>query len=275
MKTRVFSLCSLVLAALVFTPVAHAQFGGLGNLDKLQKGLDTAKNAGKIVKGVTGIGLEEERTIGGSVAVEIIAAHGGLWRDEAATLRVNLVGRALARYSDRPSLDWRFGILDSPAINAYSAPSGYVFITRALYEKLADDDRLAGVLGHEIAHVTERHALKIVARSDFISGASGIAVARSSDAARLDSQLKLFDSGVEEITGTLFEKGFDPATEFEADAVGRRLAATAGFAPGGLRAVLVSLQGGVAGATKLFDTHPPLVERLARLSDEPAPASKP
>jgi predicted Zn-dependent protease len=273
MKTCFSFRFFFVLAAvsLAFATSAQAQFGGLGDLNKLQKGLDTAKNAGKVIKGVTGIGLEEERTIGGSVAIEIIAAHGGLWRDEAATRRVNLVGRSLARYSDRPALDWRFGVLDSPSINAYSAPGGYVFITRALYEKLADDDRLAGVLAHEIAHVTERHALKIVARSDFISGASGIAVARSSDAARLDSQLKLFDSGVGEITSTLFEKGFDPATEFEADLVGRNLATTAGFAPGGLRAVLGSLQGSTGGSAKLFDTHPPLGDRLARLPSDPAP----
>ena len=126
-------LFAFFLGVLAFTSGLQAQFG-LDKLDfgGLKKAVDTAKDAGKITKGLVGIGPEEERVIGGSVAVEIVGAYGGLVRDAAIMQRVNLVGRTLARYSDRPDLDWRFGVLASDAVNAFSAPSGYVFITRGL-----------------------------------------------------------------------------------------------------------------------------------------------
>ena len=88
---------------------------------------------------------------------------------------------------------------------------------------------------------------------------------------QLDAQLQQFDFGISQITKTLFEKGFDPQTEYAADLDGRRLAALTGYAPGGLRAVLTRLQER-GGREKAFSTHPPLAERIKRLPDEPAPA---
>src|SRR5688500_19171063 len=115
---------------LVFTaPALRAQFD-LGRLkrgieqaksttqkvtDTTKKVTETGKDVAKIAKGVLGIGPEEERLIGESVAVEIIGKHGGVLRDEAITRRVNVLGRALAFYSTRPALDWRFAVLDSPS----------------------------------------------------------------------------------------------------------------------------------------------------------------
>lgn len=254
-------------AALFLLPAASAQF----DLGKLGKALDTAKDAGKMLKGVAGIGPEEERVIGDSVALEIVGRYGGLVRDAEITRRVNLVGRALAIYSDRPGLHWRFGVLDSDAINAFSAPDGYVFITRGLYELADTDDILAAVLAHEIAHLTERHALKIVARGEFLAGATSLAAARSSDVRKADQQLRQFNLGVGQITTALFEKGFDPQTEYAADKIGRDLAITTGYAPGGLRLVLLRLQQRGGDPKVFFSTHPPLDDRLKRLPADPAP----
>lgn len=245
---------------------------GQAGADKLTKGLTTLKDAGKLAKGVAGIGPEEESVIGESVALEIIARYGGLVRDEAVTARVNLIGRALATYSARPQLSWRFGVLNSDTINAFSAPDGYVFISRALYDLCPTDDLLAAVLGHEIAHITGRHALAIVARGEFLSGLSSQLAMRSSDFRQTESQLKQFDLGVEKVVSTLFEKGFDPKTEFAADKEGRDLAALCGYAPGGLRAVLVMLSARGGDPKKLFSSHPPLKDRIARL---PAEAAQP
>src|SRR5690606_24826947 len=92
------------------------------------------------------------------------------------------------------------------------------------------------------AHITAKHALKIVARGEFLAGATSLAAARSSDVRKADAQLKQFNLGVGQITQTLFEKGFDPQTEFAADQEGRALAVTTGYAPGALRLVLLRLQ---------------------------------
>lgn len=280
------SICAALFAGAMLVP-ARAQFG----LDKIkqtldkarsttqqvsdttQKVTDTAKDAAKVVKGVAGIGPEEERLIGESVAVEIIGKYGGLVRDEEITKRVNLVGKALAYYSTRPVLEWRFAVLDSPSVNGFSAPGGFVFITRGLYDKVADsDDALAAVLAHEIAHITERHALKIIARSEFIAGSSTLAVKYSRDAATVQSELRQFDTGISDLTKTIFEKGFDPKTEFSADKVGRALATTVGYAPGALKHVLTRLQQEKGDPKQTFSTHPPLADRIKNLPKDPEPA---
>jgi beta-barrel assembly-enhancing protease len=264
MKARL--LCPF-LAALLGGSSAFAQFD-FGSLSKV---VDSVKDAGKMLKGAAGIGPEEEKVIGDSVALEIVGQYGGLVRDPAIMHRVNLVGRALARYSERPELNWRFAVLDSDTVNAFSAPDGYVFITRGLYRLVKNDDALAGVLGHEIAHITGRHALKIVARGEFLTGATSLAAANNSKVGTVNAQLTQFDSGIGKIATTLFEKGFDPATEYEADRTGHDLAKLTGYAPGGLRSVLVELQQRGGDPKKIFSTHPPLKERIQRLPDEPAP----
>lgn len=244
--------------------------------DKLKKSFETAKDAAKIVKGVAGIGPEEEKVIGDSVALEIVGKYGGLVRDEAVMRRVNLVGRSLARYSARPALNWRFAVLDSAAINAFSAPDGYVFITRGLYA-LADhnDDALAAILGHEIAHITGKHALTIVARNEAFGAGLNQLVQRSGETRKVDSQLKQLNLGADLIVKTLLEKGFDPQTEYAADLTGRQLAVTTGYAPGALRAVLIQLQSTPAGQQQAFSTHPPLAERIRRLPADSTGATSP
>ncbi|WP_414662470.1 M48 family metalloprotease [Horticoccus sp. 23ND18S-11] len=270
--------------------IAHAQFGGL---DKLRQGIDkaksttqsvtdtsrkvadTAKDASKVAKGVMGIGPEEEKLIGESVALEIIGKYGGLVRDDAIVKRVNLLGQALAYYSTRPALPWTFAVLDSASVNGFSAPGGYVFITRGLYDAVAgSDDALAAILAHEIAHITERHALKIIARAEFVAGTTTLAVKNNATAAQVQSQLSQFDTGIADLLKTLLEKGFDPKTELAADKTGRALAVTVGYAPGALRQVLVQLQQKKSDPNATFSTHPPLADRIKNLPNDPAPASQ-
>jgi predicted Zn-dependent protease len=249
---------AFALLALAATGTCFAQFS-LNGFDPFK----AAKDVGSLVKGTVGIGLKEENSIGGAVAIEIVARFGGVWKDAAATRRVNVIGKSLTRYCDRPDLNFKFGLLNSDTINAFSAPGGYVFITKGLYDLVGDnDDQLAGVLGHEITHVTQRHALKIIERGDFLSGVSDLAAMKSDDFAK-------FSGAVNSVTTTLFEKGFDPKTEYAADKGGRALAAITGYAPGGLRATLIRLKMGSANkTTAIFPTHPPLAKRIARLPEE-------
>ncbi|RXK54426.1 hypothetical protein ESB00_00575 [Oleiharenicola lentus] len=269
---------SLVLAAAPLS--AQLDFGKLSKgLDKLKQGVDTAKDASKVAKGVTGIGPEEERQIGDAVALEIIAKYGGVVRESDVMHRVNLVGQALARYSDRPDLEWRFAVLASDTVNAFSAPGGWVFITRGLYERADSDDTLAGILGHEIAHITNRHALKIVERNEAAAGGKSLLLKRSSEARELNAQVQQINAqlGVDigGLVKAIVETGFDAPTEYEADKDGRQLAVTNGFAPGGLRAVLANLKQTGENRKTMFSTHPPLAVRIQKLPDEPAPPAAP
>lgn len=275
---------ALALAALAFFAAAplRAQFN-FGDLkknllpnvpggDKAGKVVDSLAAGSKVVKGAAGIGPAEERLIGESVALEIVGRYGGLVRDEAITRRVNLVGRALAYYSARPALPWKFAVLNSPAVNGFSAPGGFVFITRGLYDLVGDsDDALAAILGHEIAHITGRHALKIIERGEFLTGAATLAVQQSRDAAKVETSLGQFDGGIGTIVKTLFEKGFDPQTEYAADKAGRDLAVTVGYAPGALRQTLERLRQSTAPKDQIFSSHPSLAARIKQLPADPAP----
>lgn len=124
------------------------------------------------------LGFQEEVTLGGAVALNWAQKGGGLYAElpagkakpdasqpkNALNLYVATVGKNLAAQSARPGLRWTFGVLDSPAVNAYSAPGGYVMVTRGLLEKVENEAQLAGVLAHEIAHINEKHALKAYQR---------------------------------------------------------------------------------------------------------------
>lgn len=266
-RTRTLSLVLATAAALALG--TSALLAGIPGLDKITEDLkkveDTSKKVGKVAKGATGLSLEEEIAIGDAVSLEIVSKFGGLWRDEAATRRVNLLGRALGRYAHRQDLVWRFGILDSDTVNAFSAPGGRVFITRGLYQLAESDDELAGVLAHEIIHIDRRHALRIIARGELLTGVSELVKDNNADYAQ-------YEQLIGDLTSFILEKGYDPDTEYEADKRGRALAATTGFAPGGLRAALEDLKAsGKAKEEQTFDTHPALDERLKRLPKDPRP----
>ncbi|MGF1677882.1 MAG: M48 family metalloprotease [Candidatus Methylacidiphilales bacterium] len=231
----------------------HAQFG----LDRLDP-YKMAEGAVKVTKGAGGVGIQEEMSIGGSVAVEIAAMHGGIWKNEEATRRLNLIGKSLARYSDRPTLPFRFAILESETVNGFSAPGGYVFITKGAYQAAESDDQLAGILAHEIAHVTRRHALRIISRSEMISGLADVAAGTSGDYAQ-------YDFGVDKVSNTLLKTGYDSGTEYDADRMGRELAANTGYDRDGLLKFLQKLEAMGLGERGAFSTHPPLKERIRRL----------
>ncbi|WP_434379980.1 M48 family metallopeptidase [Melittangium boletus] len=108
------------------------------------------------------IGWEEERALGGAVGVHWVSDGGGLTThpdQKALHLQLNKIGRNLAAQSSRPTLPWVFGVLQSEGVNAVSGPGGYVFVTEGLLARLDDEAQLAGVLAHEISHITRKHAL--------------------------------------------------------------------------------------------------------------------
>lgn len=262
-STPATAAIAIVMACFVSVSAGHA--AGFPSFDKLKDIGKTVDDVGRAMKGATGLSLEEELAIGDAVSLEIVGRFGGVWRDEDATRRINLVGRSLSRFAERQDLTWRFGVLDSESVNAFSAPGGRVFITRGLYEIIRSDDELAGVLAHEIAHIDRRHALKIIARGEFIGGVSSLVADKSSDYAKYDEAVSL-------VTDNLIDKGYDSNSEFDADKEGRDLATVTGFAPGGLRAVIQRLGEMEKDKSRVvFSTHPSADKRLRKLPKDPPP----
>jgi predicted Zn-dependent protease len=93
----------------------------------------------------------------GAKAHPQILAEFGEYKDPEVQAYVNEVGQRLAKASHRPELDWHFTVLDSPEVNAFALPGGYVYVTRGIMAYMHSEADLAGVIGHEIGHVTARH----------------------------------------------------------------------------------------------------------------------
>ena len=101
---------------------------------------------------------EQEIAAGRSNHAEVLAQY-GRYPNDALQQYVNGVGQKLAAQSHRANLHWTFTVLDSPEINAFATPGGYVYVTRGIMAYLDSEAELAGVLGHEIGHVTARHGV--------------------------------------------------------------------------------------------------------------------
>ena len=115
------------------------------------------------------------------------------------------------------------------------------------------------MLGHEIAHVSEKHALAVIRRSKLIAGTAEVS------AAYLNANPGVFDKIVDQTSQTLFEKGLDRSKELDADRIGVDFARRVGYDPAGLRDFLKKLEAHQADAKTLAKTHPPAAQRIADL----------
>jgi predicted Zn-dependent protease len=132
---------------------------------------------------------EEEIAIGRQEDPKVTDEYGGLYDDPALQRYVEDIGQRLARVSHRPDLPYFFRIVDSPQINAFALPGGYVYITRGILSYLNSEAELAAVLGHEIGHVTARHSVQCWDRyRDSFNFGSGFAGSGSAKPAQRTGQ---------------------------------------------------------------------------------------
>jgi predicted Zn-dependent protease len=170
----------------------------------------------------------EEIQIGQEAAPELIIAYGGRVPSDELQNYVTDIGMKLAAQTEgeNPSLPWSFIFLNTDVINAFALPGGQVFITRGLVERMDNEAQLAGVLGHEIAHVTARHANNRLVRQAGLSIAAAIGGAVIGD----DQDLQLLVNGL--VTGAgVYALTFDRGQESESDQLGMRYMAQAGYDP--------------------------------------------
>ncbi len=250
--------CKTWIVAIAFLAIpGHA---GAASID-LGRIFDIGKDVTDAAKGID---EKEEIAIGREVTGRMLGAA-SLVADPELQSYVNGVGRWVASQTERPDLPWHFGVIDSPSINAFAAPGGYVLITRGLYEILDTEAQLAGVLGHEIGHIVQRHHITVMQKSAALSAGARIAQ-RDSRSQFVNS---LIGTGAE-----VFARGLDKSAEFEADQIGIVLAARAGYSPYGLVEVLHKLTARAAedaSLALLFKTHPHPSERLSQLGEALAP----
>ena len=208
----------------------------------------------------------EEQQLGAAVS-ERIRARYGVVQDAAVHRYVTLVGAVLAQASSRPGLTWHFLVLDTDGVNALAAPGGYIHITRGALSLMKNEAELAGVLAHEIVHVTEKHTIRAIQKGKLVQMGADESLAGNP---------ALFNRLVDKATDVVMA-GFGRSEELESDTKGVVLANKAGYAPTGLSGFLTTLAERNKDATEkqgLFASHPEMKERLQKLSSLAA-AQKP
>lgn len=170
----------------------------------------------------------KEARIGEEMHREIVQ-EGGVYDDAELQAYVTRVGQRLAAVADRPDTNFTFTVIDSPDINAFATPGGYVYINRGLLAYLGSEAELAGVLGHELAHVTARHAARQRAGSlttQVLAVTAGV----------LTGSRDIMDSAG--MYGTELVRGYGREHELEADGLGARYMHLAGYEPDALLRVI-------------------------------------
>jgi predicted Zn-dependent protease len=223
------------------------------------KGLGIAKKANDVRE--LQMTDAEEQALGKQVSDKIRMRY-GVVQDAGVHKYVSLVGLALAQGSTRPTLPWTFIVLDTDGANAFAAPGGYVHITRGLLGLIKNEAELAGVLSHEIIHVTEKHTVRAIQKSQAVQ--MGAAETLSGNSA-------LMQRAVTATYDNIVDKGFGRADENEADEKGAAIANKTGYAPNGLVSFLTTLKERNKNSTEkrgLFASHPEMQERLDRITKQ-------
>ena len=205
---------------------------------------------------------QEEVALGREITGSILGAA-PLVKDEALQKYVNQVGRWVASQSERADLPWKFGVIESADLNAFAAPGGYVLITKGLYQKMQNESQLAGVLGHEIAHVVKKHQLKVLQKQQLLNAGASWVTDQFGKKDKIAK--KLIGNGAE-----ISARSLDKDAEFEADRMGMVLASRAGYDAFGLPEILQTIgQTNKAdnSVALLYKTHPAPDERLTKLGD--------
>ena len=170
------------------------------------------------------LGVDSEISIGRTNHPKIIEQY-GRYDDELLQAYVQSVGDKLALVSHRPELVYRFTVLDSPVINAFALPGGYIYITRGLMAYLNSEAELAAVLGHEIGHVTARHGVRQQSASQAANLGYTLGSILFPELRGAPSQ-NLFN-----ILGGALLGGYGREHELESDGLGAEYLARAGYEP--------------------------------------------
>ena len=208
----------------------------------------------------------EELRFGREIAARLLGQF-KISGDEKLQKYVNLVGITLTRNCSRPELSFHFVVIESGEINAYSTPGGYVFVTTAVLEKMENEAELAGVLAHEIVHVTERHIVKELSlRGTENSALSSISalIGGASKSAGI-----AFSQAVDKAVDLILRDGYKKEDEMQADAGAVLLCAISGYYPSGLVTFLDKIGKIKSGVGKTYPVYELRLATLQRvMSDE-------
>ncbi|PJI96638.1 peptidase M48-like protein [Acidovorax sp. 69] len=282
-RTRLLATACTALALTLLPSQGQSQ-GVMNLLNALGGGSTSSNSGGGLLGAITGGGspasqgddlvslltrsvesIDEPREIEiGRQLAAVLLGSKPLHPDMALQRYVNQLGRWISLQSPRPNLPWTFVVLDDPGYNAFAAPGGYVFVTKGLIDRCADEAELAGILAHEITHVTAKHHLLAMRKT----AQSGMLTQLMASQIRSNAVGNMVASQFLALGRNLYARGLDQTDEYDADRTGVALATRAGFDPYGLVSVLQQLRTATPDNPMFalaLATHPPAQARLEQL----------
>lgn len=214
--------------------------------------------------GTGGVSVEDEQQVG-ALAARQVEEQVGIYGDEFLTTYLDTIGRRLIANVGETPYYFKFRIIDQAEPNAFATPGGYIFISRGMMALINTEDELAGILAHEISHVTLRHH---ALRSQRATLPSVLSLPGRAVGAIVGKDVGEIINAPLEAAGEAYLSSYSRAQETEADRVGIQLAAKAGYDPSALGDILhkldrtISLLSGSTRKFSFFDNHPMLPSRI-------------
>lgn len=212
-----------------------------------------------LVAGGCAISTQQEVQMGQSYSAQVDAQL-PIVQDPELNRYINVLGDSIALLADERQLDWTFKIVDSPEVNAFAIPGGFIYVNRGLIERTTRMSQLAGVLGHEVGHVVKRHSVEQMQKAQQAELGVGLAciLTRVCEGQAAGALINLG-------AGAVFAK-FSRSAEEEADEEGIRNVVRAGIHPDGIpqmfEILLEERNRSPAGVEAWFSTHPLEEDRI-------------
>ncbi len=216
------------------------------------------------------ISEEEEYYVGRAVAAKILGSY-RISTDAYLTRYVNLIGKTVALSSEKPFTygGYHFAILDTDEINAFAAPGGTIFITRGMIKTTSNEDELAAVLAHEVAHVSKRDGIAAIKSARWTQALTliGTTAAKNYTSSEISQLVSIFEGSIDDVFKTLVVNGYSRSQEYAADEAAVNTLAKCGYDPKALGSFLKRLeQRGKSSGGGITQTHPGTSDRIDNLS---------
>ena len=205
--------------------------------------------------------VDQEIKLGLQSAPEMIAEFGGEYRDQKLQAYVDRVGRKIVQSTEAGRSPYKFDfhlLADANTVNAFALPGGQIFITYALLSRLKTEDQLAGVLGHEIGHVINRHSAEHIAKQDLTQG-----LIQATDIATGDQGM------ITRFVGSMINMKYGRSDELESDDYGVKYMIQSGYKPEAMIEVMQILKEASGGGNQpeFMSTHPSPDNRIEKLKE--------
>lgn len=282
-RSQIFTALASTFVALA-AGCANSQLSDLGASVISQTGYVSESQAKglfsvgeKLAKSQETLTPEQEYYLGRAVSAKLLASYPPKL-DAAKTKYLNEIGMSLVAVSDMPETfgGYHFAVIDSPTINAMSAPGGFIYVSSGFVKLLPDEDSLAAVLAHEIGHEVHQDGVNAISNAALFSALSeasaqgaSIAMSQVSSPVDLGEITSVLSESAEGVTEKLLTKGFDRSQEYKADLYAANLLQRAGYNPKALIGVLQILKEHSSSDNEgWFATHPKPADRIEELEDD-------